>query len=199
MRSRSNAPFVRNNCFFFSSRRRHTRFDCDWSSDVCSSDLALGLAQHQVLDHGHARHQAEMLVHHGDALLQRLGRAGWQPRLPAEPHLSGAGRIDAEDQVAQCRLASAVFAQQAMNGTGMDIERDAFQGLQAAEALAEALEGKKRAQASSTLILPDRRSFLISSILAFCSGVPLQMTMSEDFGTIARPKGLNSGFQVPAA
>src|SRR2546427_12041934 len=29
--------------FFFSSRRRHTRFDCDWSSDVCSSDLSLFL------------------------------------------------------------------------------------------------------------------------------------------------------------
>src|SRR2546430_9401189 len=29
--------------FFFSSRRRHTRFDCDWSSDVCSSDLTLGV------------------------------------------------------------------------------------------------------------------------------------------------------------
>src|SRR5688572_31764447 len=28
--------------FFFSSRRRHTRFDCDWSSDVCSSDLCIG-------------------------------------------------------------------------------------------------------------------------------------------------------------
>src|SRR2546430_13516720 len=27
--------------FFFSSRRRHTRFDCDWSSDVCSSDAAV--------------------------------------------------------------------------------------------------------------------------------------------------------------
>src|SRR5260221_10865804 len=26
-------------CFFFSSRRRHTRSLCDWSSDVCSSDL----------------------------------------------------------------------------------------------------------------------------------------------------------------
>src|SRR5260370_23214341 len=26
--------------FFFSSRRRHTRFKCDWSSDVCSSDLS---------------------------------------------------------------------------------------------------------------------------------------------------------------
>src|SRR2546430_16649038 len=31
--------------FFFSSRRRHTRFDCDWSSDVCSSDLPLVGAQ----------------------------------------------------------------------------------------------------------------------------------------------------------
>src|SRR3712207_6259741 len=27
--------------FFFSSRRRHTRYWRDWSSDVCSSDLAL--------------------------------------------------------------------------------------------------------------------------------------------------------------
>src|SRR2546430_13442452 len=31
--------------FFFSSRRRHTRFDCDWSSDVCSSDLARAAAR----------------------------------------------------------------------------------------------------------------------------------------------------------
>src|SRR2546430_16162445 len=28
--------------FFLSSRRRHTIFDCDWSSDVCSSDLPNG-------------------------------------------------------------------------------------------------------------------------------------------------------------
>src|SRR3954464_16106045 len=27
---------------FFSSRRRHTRLSCDWSSDVCSSDLYPG-------------------------------------------------------------------------------------------------------------------------------------------------------------
>src|SRR2546430_8571438 len=33
--------------FFFSSRRRHTRFDCDWSSDVCSSDLA---QRNEILD-----------------------------------------------------------------------------------------------------------------------------------------------------
>src|SRR3989475_1561859 len=36
--------------FFFSSRRRHTRFDCDWSSDVCSSDLLLERARDEVLD-----------------------------------------------------------------------------------------------------------------------------------------------------
>src|SRR5260221_4213322 len=31
--------------FFFSSRRRHTRSLCDWSSDVCSSDLPDGIHQ----------------------------------------------------------------------------------------------------------------------------------------------------------
>src|SRR6266581_7282818 len=32
--------------FFFSSRRRHTRWTGDWSSDVCSSDLATGFSGH---------------------------------------------------------------------------------------------------------------------------------------------------------
>src|SRR4051812_50004595 len=37
----SNAvPDLRVIVFFFSSRRRHTRLTCDWSSDVCSSDLS---------------------------------------------------------------------------------------------------------------------------------------------------------------
>src|SRR5260370_32209147 len=36
--------------FFFSSRRRHTRFKCDWSSDVCSSDLALTSTPQHHLD-----------------------------------------------------------------------------------------------------------------------------------------------------
>src|SRR6266568_1726649 len=36
--------------FFFSSRRRHTRWNCDWSSDVCSSDLPdLSLALNRSL------------------------------------------------------------------------------------------------------------------------------------------------------
>src|SRR5256886_9283141 len=36
--------------FFFSSRRRHTRFDCDWSSDVCSSDLSPGEKRQAQID-----------------------------------------------------------------------------------------------------------------------------------------------------
>src|SRR5262249_57218436 len=36
--------FVRLLLIFFSSRRRHRRLGSDWSSDVCSSDLALRLA-----------------------------------------------------------------------------------------------------------------------------------------------------------
>src|SRR5690606_1621804 len=35
-------------CFFFSSRRRHTRFSRDWSSDVCSSDLTTTLSEDEV-------------------------------------------------------------------------------------------------------------------------------------------------------
>src|SRR5438034_11046322 len=38
--------------FFFSSRRRHTRSLCDWSSDVCSSDLEQeGIRRFEVLRH----------------------------------------------------------------------------------------------------------------------------------------------------
>src|SRR5689334_18678989 len=44
-------PIPKRTIFFFSSRRRHTRWNCDWSSDVCSSDL------------GHARLRGLRLVH----------------------------------------------------------------------------------------------------------------------------------------
>src|SRR5688572_31123308 len=40
-RSMMDAAPTSGGAFFFSSRRRHTRFGCDWSSDVCSSDLDL--------------------------------------------------------------------------------------------------------------------------------------------------------------
>src|SRR3712207_6975871 len=38
-------------CFFFSSRRRHTRYWRDWSSDVCSSDLRRAVVVDVLLAH----------------------------------------------------------------------------------------------------------------------------------------------------
>src|SRR2546430_4258352 len=62
--------------FFFSSRRRHTRFDCDWSSDVCSSDL---VAPRLRTEHGAA------LPPERGADVAHAGAAGplLPPRLPA--------------------------------------------------------------------------------------------------------------------
>src|SRR5260370_4226134 len=40
--------------FFFSSRRRHTRFKCDWSSDVCSSDLFVFAEVHATFSRSRA-------------------------------------------------------------------------------------------------------------------------------------------------
>src|SRR6266481_8556707 len=49
-------------CFFFSSRRRHTRWNCDWSSDVCSSDLARCLVAN--CDRRHYGHKLWRVVRH---------------------------------------------------------------------------------------------------------------------------------------
>src|SRR5215208_5576003 len=59
--------------FFFSSRRRHTRWPRDWSSDVCSSDLDHGLDALQcpvVVVRG--RDAAAASAHHHGAALEQL-------------------------------------------------------------------------------------------------------------------------------
>src|SRR5438132_4003119 len=73
--------------FFFSSRRRHTRSLCDWSSDVCSSDLVRRLevvalrrpervrpGEHQLLHPRQGRHEP----------LAGPGDVEDRPRLPAD-------------------------------------------------------------------------------------------------------------------
>src|SRR6266568_7861320 len=63
--------------FFFSSRRRHTRWNCDWSSDVCSSDLVPDAGEDALVHdpdlHGQAR-AAERLAERGgiDPLRERI-------------------------------------------------------------------------------------------------------------------------------
>src|SRR2546430_6697156 len=79
--------------FFFSSRRRHTRFDCDWSSDVCSSDLL-----------GHVN--PEMTMRYVDVVGTDLQRefhlARSQPRhlapQPKAPNSSQRGGLDRSEE-----------------------------------------------------------------------------------------------------
>src|SRR5690606_40461557 len=59
--------------FFFSSRRRHTRFSRDWSSDVCSSDLAVPAAARRPLEPVRRRGLRLALL----VLMTGLGVAGW--------------------------------------------------------------------------------------------------------------------------
>src|SRR3954464_16106428 len=67
-------------CVFFSSRGRHTRLSCDWSSDVCSSDLG-GLSPRPA---GPDRRRVHGQLRHGDARSEerRVGkecRSRWSP------------------------------------------------------------------------------------------------------------------------
>src|SRR5438270_9229599 len=73
--------------FFFSSRRRHTRFDCDWSSDVCSSDLraqfrriAFQLTGHDTPVLSPVRVSLELVPFDQSPSLHPL-RGGWLSRL----------------------------------------------------------------------------------------------------------------------
>src|SRR5690606_40195381 len=66
--------------YILSSRRRHTRFSRDWSSDVCSSDLAqfLDFDFRQFLHLAVGRGVLENLLAAGDLALQgRQGRVGF--------------------------------------------------------------------------------------------------------------------------
>src|SRR6267143_5796801 len=79
--------------FFFSSRRRHTRWNCDWSSDVCSSDLAEGHGDQGALPHPAGelvRVASSVRVREPDAAEQLEGH---RARLPAVERLVRAHRL----------------------------------------------------------------------------------------------------------
>src|SRR2546430_6806636 len=81
--------------FFFSSRRRHTRFDCDWSSDVCSSDLCRQL--------GDAR------PHSSEQIGVRGGPNEGVKLRPIAAHEAHAGHEDVVDQPAVLTAVHAIL------------------------------------------------------------------------------------------
>src|SRR3712207_6043736 len=74
-------------CFFFSSRRRHTRYWRDWSSDVCSSDLIDALSRHRQPDLTTFHYVSDIptppepFIAHPYTLLQTHRLVGRQPEL----------------------------------------------------------------------------------------------------------------------
>src|SRR5690242_21827428 len=79
--------------FFFSSRRRHTRLTCDWSSDVCSSDL-----ERQPLAETARLQDITQRVGHvpGAAESNRLPGRGAAHLEQARPHRSEERRVGKE-------------------------------------------------------------------------------------------------------
>src|SRR5207302_2784570 len=106
----------------FSSRRRHTRFSRDWSSDVCSSDLArAGSTKHSPIavavtsDKMAAQGNAggcrewERIPHSGDRKGRPYGRRGSVHVTEGRPYRSEERRVGKEGRTArrwrQCKRA----------------------------------------------------------------------------------------------
>src|SRR5215204_4359501 len=106
--------------FFFSSRRRHTRSLCDWSSDVCSSDLLVAADLLSQAEHGPS--SASVLV-------------TWEPALAEEVDAALKGQVAATRHLD--RVTEALTGPQ----SATVLVRDLAQGLEVADAYgAEHLE-----------------------------------------------------------
>src|SRR5689334_24686498 len=67
---------------FFSSRRRHTRWNCDWSSDVCSSDLCWwrrDLVWVQALEYAATRRRHRTPPRSEERRVGKECRSRWSP------------------------------------------------------------------------------------------------------------------------
>src|SRR6266571_8174864 len=77
MSAAATRPAISVEMFFFSSRRRHTRLTCDWSSDVCSSDLAT--VHHLGRCDGQLHSPAERNVRSEERRVGKECRSLWSP------------------------------------------------------------------------------------------------------------------------
>src|SRR5437763_16958834 len=81
--------------FFFSSRRRHTRYIGDWSSDVCSSDLARWAACLAAWPQAATRVQWIYVADRESDVYEEIGRASCRERVEISV---GAGSVKEKEQ-----------------------------------------------------------------------------------------------------
>src|SRR6266511_4127370 len=94
--------------FFFSSRRRHTRFSRDWSSDVCSSDLPD--AEPADVRAASVEHEDALVVHP-----ERIGERRVAPQLDAvgaQPPLEAAVELERAEPVDEDAAGDAAAARE---------------------------------------------------------------------------------------
>src|SRR5439155_23322228 len=114
--------------FFFSSRRRHTRWPRDWSSDVCSSDVIHGAQRataDDILEVRNQRSGVEGLEH-----AWRLCQAGWAGQAGHE-RVGGSeerpsGERHAAAERAACEAPTGIAARPERAGPAQPVDRRAL-------------------------------------------------------------------------
>src|SRR5690606_16072684 len=182
---------------FFSSRRRHTRFSRDWSSDVCSSDL--GVAQTFVNFFGLGSQRTLTLVNGRRFVSSNTvsGSGGaTSPGSQVDLNVIPAGLVDRIETVA---IGGApVYGADAIAGTVNVILKDDFEGAQAtlqygltdrgdAESFtARALMGGNFADGRGNAVVAlehnEQKGILLSSRMPFRYLVPNPLNQSDSDG-----------------
>jgi hypothetical protein len=114
----------------------------DLLGDLRARQLAAPQRERDVLEHGLVREQRVALEDHAHvaAVRRQVG-----DRLPVEDDAALARLLEARDHQQRRGLAGAALPQQRHELAGADVERQVVDGLEVAEALAEVLQGQRRA------------------------------------------------------
>src|SRR2546421_5143658 len=214
--------------FFFSSRRRHTRSDRDWSSDVCSSDLVgvvpgvrgevevregpVGSALHLLLPHAkRSRSKAHVLADGArEELLVRV--LEYRPDPPrqllrdavtgipvADPHRSLARSLEPRDEADHGGLAGAVLAQQRDALPRGDGERQAVQHRYGAVGESHAVEAQGRNHRQRRTAWATVRGYGPGSPLAPQTVATLVPSPASQAATSASSSGVPTARTVPSS
>ena len=94
--------------------------------------------KHDIFENGEGLNQHEMLVHHADPGLDRIGRRADGNRCAINANFPSIGLVEAEQDRHQCGFASPIFTDNAVNGALCDGEVDILVGMNRAETLVDA-------------------------------------------------------------